>query len=954
MELLGKVRRLHYREGLSRSQIARRAGLSRNTVKKWLKAPQGTEPRYRRARVPGKLGPFQERLREALEARLLMQPQVHWEPVQIVADEKTATKFDDVVVSTDHGGPTLVGAASVKLVPALPGRIGDEIASVANGQRRVAALFGLPFGLHARALMEQRFEQAIGQPDVLALLHQPDFAERPDEVFEAARQLRLIATGANQGGASDPARRMPGTITQTANLRVNANGLASVLNPEVALVLDASFDQSVPLHRADLSGYGLSTFSRWRRALPAPPAKEGTGVTQVRFEVLVGRTSYEVIELQSRLWAPQCRMVRTIILDRRNSGRVTRYDSGWNAIEDGDCRRYAPIETGVVQAFRKIRNVRITPRPLVTPATASPKKWVWQEVRYDADLHLSPEPGNPAADRVVPIRDHVGYIQILPVDAVAAQGDIDSDAVPTAERFDELMKAAGHPIGGSLDAAIRLGGTLAMQLGHLEVARDASNPTPPRFVLAVSGTPALPRAGQWSPVRIDGKTRDVSPVDARRGLPVIRRTGEAAFVFREAALAYQAAPADEFALLMCTPSSRVLFPAPSVTPGQGTVLGAAPLVADPAALAQSSGLFPRPAFALQCAGSAIFQVSAEDAWKLVNDTYLFTPPLPELAKGGEWSIERGFQVAQPLVKIGLDTLGAQPWSLALPQPDDLKLNIDGFPDALFILRSAFQAASGGKPGFGKPTLDFGPALTALKEIVDALGKFINLGFDVDVDVAANNGPSPSFVVKLRLSKEPNERIDIGVGKFQGRFEVRGDLEAALSGATRGRLAVEMRGDVQQAIIPPVLFAGGQFLFVVEIDENGKPLIQLGLGTAASIGGDLIKNLIELEATVRYGYTLIPKTLQPGVMLGLDVRAKLLAGLLGLSLGVDAMARIQRADLHSVNVWCEIRAAATVQVAWLLREQREIRTQFEQKLPLEAFELLAGASPIAVLAASELL
>ena len=39
MELLGKVRRMHYRDGLSRSEIARRTGLSRNTVKKWLTAP---------------------------------------------------------------------------------------------------------------------------------------------------------------------------------------------------------------------------------------------------------------------------------------------------------------------------------------------------------------------------------------------------------------------------------------------------------------------------------------------------------------------------------------------------------------------------------------------------------------------------------------------------------------------------------------------------------------------------------------------------------------------------------------------------------------------------------------------------------------------------------------------------------------------------------------------------
>jgi DNA-binding transcriptional regulator LsrR (DeoR family) len=34
MEMLGKVRRMHYRGGLSHSEIARRTGLSRNTVKK--------------------------------------------------------------------------------------------------------------------------------------------------------------------------------------------------------------------------------------------------------------------------------------------------------------------------------------------------------------------------------------------------------------------------------------------------------------------------------------------------------------------------------------------------------------------------------------------------------------------------------------------------------------------------------------------------------------------------------------------------------------------------------------------------------------------------------------------------------------------------------------------------------------------------------------------------------
>ncbi len=36
MELLGKVRRMFYRDKLSRSEISRRTGLSRNTIKKWL------------------------------------------------------------------------------------------------------------------------------------------------------------------------------------------------------------------------------------------------------------------------------------------------------------------------------------------------------------------------------------------------------------------------------------------------------------------------------------------------------------------------------------------------------------------------------------------------------------------------------------------------------------------------------------------------------------------------------------------------------------------------------------------------------------------------------------------------------------------------------------------------------------------------------------------------------
>ena len=68
MAMLGKIRRLYYRDGLTINEIRRRTSLSRNTIKKWLKAPSGATPRYRRREVPTKLTPFVAAVKQALEA----------------------------------------------------------------------------------------------------------------------------------------------------------------------------------------------------------------------------------------------------------------------------------------------------------------------------------------------------------------------------------------------------------------------------------------------------------------------------------------------------------------------------------------------------------------------------------------------------------------------------------------------------------------------------------------------------------------------------------------------------------------------------------------------------------------------------------------------------------------------------------------------------------------------
>ncbi len=68
MAMIGKVKRMHFREKKSVRKPVRLTSLSRNTVPKWLKAPVLAEPKHRCNGSPGKLTAFAETIKLALKA----------------------------------------------------------------------------------------------------------------------------------------------------------------------------------------------------------------------------------------------------------------------------------------------------------------------------------------------------------------------------------------------------------------------------------------------------------------------------------------------------------------------------------------------------------------------------------------------------------------------------------------------------------------------------------------------------------------------------------------------------------------------------------------------------------------------------------------------------------------------------------------------------------------------
>jgi hypothetical protein len=873
-------------------------------------------------------------------------PQFQWEPVQNTANPRTGDT-NKILVSPDDGGPSFLHTETVNLVPIAPAPVVEELVRAYNEDHSASSTrFTLPFGMEALAVLKDR--RYLTSPGLKLIM-----AEFED--LTGARQISLTAGTQNPDVAAPPPMTGPlliGLAQQTENFLATAPPRSTL--GQLRQDFNASFGNRVPIERIDLSGYGASIFSRW-----ADNSNPDIGITQVSFDGFNGRTSYERILMVTVLWPCLSRMVRTIILERQGSGRTLRWDSGWLSTSPG---RYVhpkfpgTIHRGVVEGMYDIREVRDTDQ-IISVGTAD-----LQAVYYDADIafaNVAPEvpvvAGQNSAGRV-PVRRQLGFIQRLQLPDPLTPASLQT-TVLTPDQFDELLSRTG-PLGGPVDCTIRIGLSKQTQrITSIETASAGKQTAAGsfEFVVVANGTPVLPAAGRWSVVRVDNVEQMVGAVDAQRGVPLIRRDGGAYRWANPEDLLHEAAAKVDCALLMAHDTQRLLMARPKIEFTSANISTAVqPKVADPYSMLGSTGLFPRVDQAIRLPAATELAAST---LKLASGTLNLAAGTLGLAAKPLVNVT-SWKATADFTKAALNIDSFDDWKIHLKDVRQ-RLEYDGLDEIMTVVHD-FESTAGDPSRFLDPKLVFGPKIQAAADVLQTLKKLAptlpgGLG-PVKLD-ASFSGTAFRFAATadFQLATTEGDAVECGMGKAKGDLMVGAELSADIvKHAIGGAVFLQISGSWQQEVFP-LLYAGGHVRFLIRADHTGKTTLELDACTIGSVGGTLIPGLVDVEATVKYGYfiQITAGKVRPGIVAGLDGRAKLLSGLLGFRFGVEGRVLIypeidfRTLDRTSVRLYGRIRVAGTVTVAWLIEESKSFETDFDERLNWKSilFAAKAGLLPV---------
>ncbi len=495
--------------------------------------------------------------------RVFTVPQISWEPVfnltppKVVGDPGGLFNY-----YPDDGGPTRLLNNSNESVALAPIPLTDFLVDTFDRDQKflALALFTLPFGMKALALLQKKYEyEGNARKGNDFSLNSQSFETN----LKGARQLEITGGEALVEGESNMFIGSTVQLNNVLELDGTSRG-ASTLGRSVTKIFNNEFflqpsidlfrQRGVPLTRMDLSGYGASIFSDWLN-----PKATIAATSQAKFDVFVGRCAHEIIQVKSILYPWAIKVVRTITLFRASTGYVYRYDSGWRAESDGqfDFTYYVNVESGgklepspktapyeihpgVVKGLFNVKDIQETDAiaPLKGKLTLAPGEvfipvdengkeqpgaplpdFELQPVFFSADVEIeNPVSGyitktiNGVERKICPSRQILGFVQIAPRGVPLSRGT-----------FRALIAYQGS-IGGPLNCVIDIhGSSQQMRMNRFDISNAiAANETDPVFVVAGRGNVILPKDGSWSMVQHQYGTGEVTPVVPELSVPLIR------------------------------------------------------------------------------------------------------------------------------------------------------------------------------------------------------------------------------------------------------------------------------------------------------------------------------------------------------------------------------------------------------------------------------------------------
>jgi hypothetical protein len=872
-------------------------------------------------------------------------PGISWEPVIDSSHDNWLN-----APSPDDGPPVILRGNTVDLVRVEPTVVLPAFAR-AGSVAAASATLTLPFGLLASMSVDESMPVAT-RPSYSLI--NANYASG----LSATRQLSIRAESVVNVG--DPA--LPGYTTAkwgTPGPSGSFYGQLTLGNDPPGFGVSDFFENEfsasgaapqIPVTRIDISGYGTSMFSDWQDT-----DLNTVGVRRARFEVLRGRTGFELVQIVSVI-IPWCiRITRTVVFDRFDTGLVVRHDTGWKAVGIGRFEILHPgkLLPGAVQQLQNVHNIAAPGgADLILQPPEIQRTLEFVPVTFDADVVPSPSVTAVAHGDVTAAiagTQIQGYAQIT---IGLAASDIEILAA-MRQRPDGVTGAIGCVLNvGSAPTAdtprfsLNVTG-LAAKATSVNVAGSSS----PALAVAVYGTPRLPRDGAWSVTRRKQGQPVPSPVDPTLPLPLVfASNNDRRYQWRllepEDALS-ATNPGTVFGLLQGTGTSKSLFENTVIDPsGRSLLLDPGrgvppPKLADVGTLLGATGIFPNLGSVLQ------MPATASDSIVLIQDG---------LRKTFTWTLSKNNDGTTPLddqslLDIGIVSLvlqyqntktsrlasatfvvdadpgaGAPRWSLEI---DNLAtaVFVSGFgADPLLAIRGSFLASDLQRAGLTGIEVDYGSALTAITNVLQGIQGLVEaIGGSVELDIGFSDN---KLTVRDGFALPT---LPLGLGELE-HIAVDLGLSIELPGNAEFSVGLASQDDPFTWIVDP-LAGNGAIVLGTSGGEMGV-FIEAGIGLALAIDVAVASG----SASIVLAFSV--ELQQPDVILGVvltgNATVDVLDGVASASLTLSATIQVSLqggVPPTEADFAAAVAVGIHISVAWVINVDFDGSWGFSQSLPL---------------------